>query len=468
MGPATTSSSPAGEPGFLSRLIRRASMRRSNGSIAAINNFEDASAAAAGRGAPPTNTGPSPGGASEVQGTAPSRRADDVYALRRPVDTVRSKLHKIDEGPAASPSSALKEAPLPAPVVVDDGLPLRKKFMFRHQSLLLTKPTATPAATTTMALPSTMQSTKLRSKPSFRNRFWAASSSNDFGNDIDNKGNVAAAKSTTPRTAYVPRHAASDFSETTAANRRHHRAVSHDSAVGSTANVSMPVLIEHRPMPALTERTDDERNRQQQDVKCIDARRRSHGSQYEAMAHRGASFHARVAADAFVYASHQNQPDKQHHQHQHSLEKRENENPFLVASEKALAGAASQPFNATKEGEDTFTDYDRFVARAHAEEMAMRVNAVRRNWRESKRDSACYSGKRDSPRTSDDESGSSSIDDAIVVKSPGIVHPIAGPGLRRQSSIVAQRISQYIRPPREEAVVRVERPVGRMGIVREV
>ncbi|KAH6676194.1 hypothetical protein EV126DRAFT_366817 [Verticillium dahliae] len=430
MGPATTSSSPAGEPGFLSRLIRRASMRRSNGSIAAINNFEDASAAAAGRGAPPTNTGPSPGGASEVQGTAPSRRADDVYALRRPVDTVRSKLHKIDEGSAASPSSAPKEAPLPAPVVVDDGLPLRKKFMFRHQSLLLTKPTATPAATTTMALPSTMQSTKLRSKPSFRNRFWAASSSNDFGNDIDNKGNVAAAKSTTPRTAYVPRHAASDFSETTAANRRHHRAVSHDSAVGSTANV-----------------TDDERNRQQQDVKCIDARRRSHGSQYEAMAHRGASFHARVAADAF---------------------KRENENPFLVASEKALAGAASQPFNATKEGEDTFTDYDRFVARAHAEEMAMRVNAVRRKRRESKRDSACYSGKRDSPRTSDEESGSSSIDDAIVVKSPGIVHPIAGPGLRRQSSIVAQRISQYIRPPREEAVVRVERPVGRMGIVREV
>ncbi|EGY17092.1 uncharacterized protein VDAG_08256 [Verticillium dahliae VdLs.17] len=422
MGPATTSSSPAGEPGFLSRLIRRASMRRSNGSIAAINNFEDASAAAAGRGAPPTNTGPSPGGASEVQGTAPSRRADDVYALRRPVDTVRSKLHKIDEGSAASPSSAPKEAPLPAPVVVDDGLPLRKKFMFRHQSLLLTKPTATPAATTTMALPSTMQSTKLRSKPSFRNRFWAASSSNDFGNDIDNKGNVAAAKSTTPRTAYVPRHAASDFSETTAANRRHHRAVSHDSA------------------------TDDERNRQQQDVKCIDARRRSHGSQYEAMAHRGASFHARVAAGR----------------------KRENENPFLVASEKALAGAASQPFNATKEGEDTFTDYDRFVARAHAEEMAMRVNAVRRKRRESKRDSACYSGKRDSPRTSDEESGSSSIDDAIVVKSPGIVHPIAGPGLRRQSSIVAQRISQYIRPPREEAVVRVERPVGRMGIVREV
>ncbi|KAG7142319.1 hypothetical protein HYQ45_001391 [Verticillium longisporum] len=454
MGPATTSSSHAGEPGLLSRLICRASMRRSNGSMAAINNFEDASAAAAGRGTPPTNTGPTPGGASEVQGAAPSRRADDVYALR-PVDIGRSKLHKINEGPAASPSSSPKGATLPAPVVVDDGLPPRKKSMFRPQSLLLTKPTATPAATN-MALPSTMQSTKLRSKPSFRNRFWAASSSNDFGNDNDNKENVAAAKSTTPRTAYVPRHAASDFSETTAANRRHRRAVSHDSAVGSTAQVSMPILVEHTPMPALTERTDDERNRQQQDVKCIDARRRSHGSQYEAMAHRGASFHARAAADTFVYARHQNQPDKQHHQHKHSLEKRENGNPFLDASEKALAGPASQPCNAIKEGEDTFTDYDRFVARAHAEEMAMRVNAVRRNWRESKRDSACYSGKRDSARTSDEESGSSLTDDAVVVKSPGIVHPIPGPGLRRQSSTVAQRISQYIRPLREEAVPALE------------
>ncbi|KAM0326552.1 hypothetical protein ACHAQA_006421 [Verticillium albo-atrum] len=448
--PGATSSSRAGEPGLLGRLIRRASMRRSTGSMATINNFTSA----ARRRAPPANTGSTSDGASEAvtadagAAPAPATQADEGYAGRPRHG--KSVLHKIKEVPVASSSSPSREQP---------SAPAKKTKTTRTLSMLSVQPAMGP---------STVQSTKLRSKPSFRDRFWATSSSNDFGSDSDKQD---APTPSTPRTAYVPRHAASDFSET-AGGRRHRRAVSHDSAVRSTPRTVMP---------ALPEQIDDEKMQQQQrqlhrqqQTRSFDARGRVSGSQYEHMAHRGASFHARASAGAFAYASPQSQyqtqiqPPPVHHQQRPSWQDGLREEAEEVHSEKPLVDLnekkphrrpAPPPPVVVEEG--PFSDYDRFLASAHAEEMAIRVDAVRRSWREGKRDSACYSGKRGSARTSEDGSGTG---DEIAILSPG---PVAGPGLRRQNS-VAQKIAEYIRPPREEGMGRYEQPASRMGIVREV
>ncbi|KAJ0167145.1 hypothetical protein CTA2_4191 [Colletotrichum tanaceti] len=57
---------------------------------------------------------------------------------------------------------------------------------------------------------------KLRSKPSYGKRFWSRAGANDFGQDDDcvAKTNTPA-QSSVPRAAYVPKHAAADFSRTT-------------------------------------------------------------------------------------------------------------------------------------------------------------------------------------------------------------------------------------------------------------
>ncbi|GKT59823.1 hypothetical protein ColTof4_11041 [Colletotrichum tofieldiae] len=69
------------------------------------------------------------------------------------------------------------------------------------------------------ASPSTAQP-KLRSKPSFGKRFWSRPGANDFGEDDDHVAKTEApAHSSAPRTVYVPKHAAADFSRTTQAPR---------------------------------------------------------------------------------------------------------------------------------------------------------------------------------------------------------------------------------------------------------
>ncbi|OHE90805.1 hypothetical protein CORC01_13911 [Colletotrichum orchidophilum] len=64
---------------------------------------------------------------------------------------------------------------------------------------------------------------KLRSKPSFGKRFWSRSGANDFGEaNVTNTKTPAPASA--PRTVYVPKHAAADFSRTTSAyTSRHNR-----------------------------------------------------------------------------------------------------------------------------------------------------------------------------------------------------------------------------------------------------
>ncbi|OBR13010.1 hypothetical protein CH63R_05306 [Colletotrichum higginsianum IMI 349063] len=64
---------------------------------------------------------------------------------------------------------------------------------------------------------------RLRSKPSYGKRFWSRAGANDFGQDDDcvAKTNTPA-QSSAPRAAYVPKHAAADFSRTTNA-ARHNR-----------------------------------------------------------------------------------------------------------------------------------------------------------------------------------------------------------------------------------------------------
>lgn len=62
---------------------------------------------------------------------------------------------------------------------------------------------------------------KSRSKPSFGKRFWSRSGANDFGEDnVTNSETPATASA--PRTAYVPKHAAADFSRTTYTNTSRH------------------------------------------------------------------------------------------------------------------------------------------------------------------------------------------------------------------------------------------------------
>jgi hypothetical protein len=74
--------------------------------------------------------------------------------------------------------------------------------------------------------------TKLRSRSSFRQRFWTRSGANDFGDDID--ADDGAPSSTKPQ-AYVPKHAASDFSRVGAkpsrpSNHRHSYSWGNDEA----------------------------------------------------------------------------------------------------------------------------------------------------------------------------------------------------------------------------------------------
>ncbi|GKT51960.1 uncharacterized protein ColSpa_12141 [Colletotrichum spaethianum] len=65
------------------------------------------------------------------------------------------------------------------------------------------------------ASPSTAQA-RVRSKPSFGKRFWSRPGANDFGEDDDHVITAEApARSSAPRTVYVPKHAAADFSRTT-------------------------------------------------------------------------------------------------------------------------------------------------------------------------------------------------------------------------------------------------------------
>ncbi|KAK1624524.1 hypothetical protein BDP81DRAFT_437731 [Colletotrichum phormii] len=85
------------------------------------------------------------------------------------------------------------------------------------------KPKSPPQQQSTMQASSSNAPTQLksRSKPSFGKRFWSRSGANDFGDDnVTNTETPATASA--PRTAYVPKHAAADFSRTTYTNTSRH------------------------------------------------------------------------------------------------------------------------------------------------------------------------------------------------------------------------------------------------------
>ncbi|OHW95929.1 hypothetical protein CSPAE12_05505 [Colletotrichum incanum] len=86
--------------------------------------------------------------------------------------------------------------------------------------------------------PSTAQP-KLRSKPSFGKRFWSRPGANNFNEDDDHVAKTETpAQSSAPRTVYVPKHAAADFSRTTN-TPRHNR---HSFALGNDQeNVLRPL-----------------------------------------------------------------------------------------------------------------------------------------------------------------------------------------------------------------------------------
>lgn len=106
----------------------------------------------------------------------------------------------------------------------------------------------TPSTDDAMAAAAT-----LRHKPSFRDRFWSASSSNDFGDRTDSasprQGTAQAPTTTTPsRAPYVPRHAAADFARTTNTKPVHHRpSASWDSSSNYTHRPPPPPIDEENP-----------------------------------------------------------------------------------------------------------------------------------------------------------------------------------------------------------------------------
>ncbi|KAK1522602.1 uncharacterized protein CCOS01_10314 [Colletotrichum costaricense] len=85
------------------------------------------------------------------------------------------------------------------------------------------KPKSPPRQQSTMQTSSSDTATQLksRSKASFGKRFWSRSGANDFGEDNVTSTETPATASA-PRTAYVPKHAAADFSRTTFTNTSRH------------------------------------------------------------------------------------------------------------------------------------------------------------------------------------------------------------------------------------------------------
>lgn len=242
-------------------------------------------------------------------------------------------------------------------------------------------------STTTGTMPGTAT---LRHKPSFRDRFWSASSSNDFGDSTKSSSSppTAASASAPPpkRAPYVPRHAASDFARTTNSRPLHHRqSASWDGGNNYTLRPPPPPIDEENPF-----------------------------------------------ADSHETST---------------LYETSNPPPQRLSSPPAPTQGRDSIIEAD---ERLSSDYEQFLANAAAEERAQRVQAARRSWRNggegSRHDSAYYSagGRRGgSARTSEDGSGAS-LGQHIPRTTPEAIMEA-----KRQSR-TAQKIVEYIKPPREE------------------
>jgi hypothetical protein len=326
----------------------------------------------------------------ELTGTAPPRSSSESTPSR--VRRAASQLPTVvDEGyeegpPPPAPSCS---GPRIAPQSENKaGQNIEDPAVPRKTSRLSWFRSTASTTATTDTMPS---AAALRHKPSFRDRFWSTSSSNDFGDSSRSTNSHPTAAATAAATAapskrapYVPRHAASDFARTTNLNTRplnHRQSSSWDGGNNYTL----------RPPPPIEEENP--------------------------------------FADS-------NDATTLHDD--------------LPASQRLSSPPAPGRDSITEADERSSADYEQFLANAAAEERAQRVQAARRSWRNggegSRHDSAYYSAagwRGGSARTSEDGSGGSL----------GRQNPRASPEAMmeaKRQSRAAQMIVDYIKPPREE------------------
>lgn len=251
---------------------------------------------------------------------------------------------------------------------------------------------------------------KLRPKSTFRDRFWSASSANDFGENqpTPKTGEARDAPAAPKHAAYVPRHAAADFSRTTLGQDHTRR---HSASWGGSKST------ERAPTPAnLISKSLAARDEPQQ----------------ENYTHRAPS----VGEQENPFAD-DNEADADRVSEMESLRHQRRSAPPAMdrnSVAESTAGAEEWPPS----------DYERFLASARADEKTKHAQAVRRSWRNSdiaRRDSAYCSGKKGGAGSSGEESNavSGGRRDAAAQWSVEA---------KRQSR-VAQRIVEYIKPPRE-------------------
>ncbi|KAH6689697.1 hypothetical protein F5X68DRAFT_189441 [Plectosphaerella plurivora] len=329
----------------------------------------------------------------DLTGAAPPRSSSDSTPSR--VRRAASQLPTVvDEGYEEGPPAPSCSGPRVAPSLGDNG----GQNMENPAAVPVAKKTSKlswfrSTTTTTDTMPGTAT---LRHKPSFRDRFWSASSSNDFGDSAKSSGSspIPASASAPPKRApYVPRHAASDFARTTNSRPLQHRqSSSWDGGNNYTLRPPPPPIDEESPF---------------------------------ADSHETST----------LYDTSSPPPQR------------------LSSPPAPLQGRDS----ITEADERLSSDYEHFLANAAAEERAQRAQAARRSWRNggegSRHDSAYYSagGRRGgSARTSEDGSGASL--GHIPRTSPEAIMEA-----KRQSR-AAQKIVEYIKPPREDmrGSVRVE------------